>query len=249
MCSASAGPPDAGERRVHTTGATHPGRVRPNNEDRWLIFRTERDVVLAVADGVGGQAGGEEAAQLAVDALRGAAPGPEPGEWLLGRVATAQERIRERAEADPDMEGMGTTLTAALVREGRVFWVHVGDSRLYLLRRGAIAQITADHSFVRELVEHGDITPGEARVHPLRNMLDQCLGTPGMRPDSGELALLPGDTLLLCTDGLHGEIPGRRLREILNSGDTPESIASSLLDAALAAGGRDNVTLAIATVS
>ncbi|MEW5772350.1 MAG: protein phosphatase 2C domain-containing protein [Thermodesulfobacteriota bacterium] len=233
---------------LDVAGLSHVGLVRRRNEDRLLAQPLPDGALLAVADGMGGEQCGHLAAETAVAAL--ASGGPEgAGEvWLLAGLDRAQSALRAMVQANPGMEGMGATLTAVLIRGREAVWAHVGDSRLHLARGGELHAVTRDHTFLRELVEEGEISAEAARIHPLRQLLDQCLGCPDIRPDSGVLRLLPGDMLVLTSDGLHGEVAEEAMRGLLRAGIPLEERLRDLLRAALDAGGRDNATVLAAVV-
>jgi protein phosphatase len=228
-------------------GETHIGLKRRKNEDRYLISSLGEDaVLLAVADGMGGNPGGDKAAQLVVDTLaafRLSAAAAPAQEALAQTLLSANSALLALAEKTPDMAGMGTTATAALLYESRVHWAHVGDSRLYRLRQGQLTQITTDHTFLRELVEHGDMTAAEAATHPLRNMLDQCVGCEDCLPEHGVFRLEPDDRLLLCSDGLHRELSAQQITTLLSQGEHSAEIVRIMVQTALENGGRDNVTV------
>lgn len=226
---------------------THTGKKRHSNEDRYFVREQADDsLLMAVADGVGGMPGGEKAAELAMEAIAAADFGESVTQArLLQLVMNAHDSVLRYTAAHPRLEGMGATLTAAVVRENAVSWVHVGDSRLYIQHHGTLRQVTTDHRFLSSMIEDGDITEEEARGHPLRNMLDQCLGCPSIEPEQGRAILEPGDRLLLCTDGLYGEVPHESVENILSADITAIQKATQLLEASLNAGGKDNITLII----
>ncbi|MDL2216959.1 protein phosphatase 2C domain-containing protein [Desulfovibrio sp. OttesenSCG-928-M14] len=226
---------------------THIGNKRKSNEDRYFVReQADGSLLMAVADGVGGMPGGEKAAELAMSAVAAADFGESVTQArLLQLVMNAHASIVRYSDAHPRLEGMGTTLTAAVVRENAVSWVHVGDSRLYIQHSGTLRQLTTDHRFLSSMVEDGDITAEEALNHPLRNMLDQCLGCSSIEPEQGSAALEPGDRLLLCTDGLYGEVPLESVESILSADIAANQKATQLLAAALNAGGTDNVTFIV----
>ena len=227
------------------TMRTHIGNVRKQNEDAaWL---DERRGVFAVADGMGGHLAGEVASRIAIDAVRDMAAsdsgaGIAP---LQEAVHQAHEAILAHARKHPECSGMGTTLSV-LWQGGRyVYIAHVGDSRIYRMREGKLEQITQDHSLVEELVRARLITRDEARVHPRRNIITRALGTEGDNsPDLLAVDTRKGDVWLLCTDGLSSMVDDEQIASALAGGDVSRA-ADALIERALCAGGRDNVTLII----
>ena len=224
--------------------STHVGKVRPNNEDGYLV----RDGLLAVADGMGGHRAGEVASATALAVLREYPFGQgDPSAELAAAVQEAHSRIRTLAAQDPAMSGMGTTLTVALVTGGRVHVAHVGDSRLYLWRAGQLVQVTADHSVAAELLRAGQIDELAARFHPHRHILTRAVGVRGeLEVDVTDLPLEPGDGLLLCTDGLTALVDEADMVRVLARQPTPQAAADALVELALARGGIDNVTVVVA---
>ena len=220
------------------------GRVRKQNEDAaWL---DEKLGIYVVADGMGGHLAGEVASAMAIDAIQNMARTHDIASISVLReaVCAAHEAISARAQENSTCSGMGTTISA-MWRGGRYMYIaHVGDSRIYRFRRGNLEQITQDHSLVEELVRAGIITREEARNHPRRNIITRALGTPGENaPDLLAADMENGDLWLLCTDGLSSMISDEEILRVLSCGDSLESMADTLLKMALAAGGRDNVTL------
>lgn len=231
-------------------GASVKGPRHADNQDRYLAMAMGQGAVLAVADGMGGMAGGALAAQTAIDVVRArvdaAVVTPEA---LSGIIMEAGERIAARADADPALEGMGTTLVVAVAAGGRAVWAHAGDSRLYHLGRGVLTQVTRDHRFLQDLIDSGDVEPAELPRHPLRNVLDQCVGCPGLQPDCGVLPVRDGDLLVLTTDGLHDHVGPQMLREVLASSPDLGRACGELMAAAQRAGSTDDVSLVIFRVS
>ena len=224
---------------------THVGKVRAQNED--AAYRDDELKIYAVADGMGGHLAGEVASAMAIDAIRSMAKGQAASPAALGRaVSAAHEAIAAHAWENAACAGMGTTLSV-LWRSGRTMYIaQVGDSRVYRMRGGRLQQITQDHSLVEELVRARIITPEEARTHPRRNIITRALGTQGEnQPDLLAADMKPGDLWLLCTDGLCGMITDEEIARVLSSGASLDMMASSLLQKALDAGGRDNVTLVL----
>jgi serine/threonine protein phosphatase PrpC len=222
--------------------------ARRRNEDRFLVRELTADtLLLAVADGMGGEAAGDVAAQLAIDTVAALLPGPEAEEThLLTQIETANERVL--AEADRrGLSRMGTTLTVALISGNTLTWAHVGDSRLSLFRERKLRQLTLDQNAAGSMVAAGRLTPEEARFSPYRHMLEQCVGCLSCHPARGRLTLRAGDLLLLATDGLHGELSNEVIAALLGGANDLERIAQSLLDGALEQGGHDNVTVVLAS--
>lgn len=229
-------------RVVEHANRTDTGRQRPANEDSLLA----RSPLFAVADGMGGAQAGEVASRMAVDVLQeGIGQGTGTvAERLTDRVATANTRIFERARADQGSAGMGTTLTAAYVDTDELIVVHVGDSRLYRWRGGTLVRLTDDHSLVEELVRQGRLTPEEAAEHPQRSIITRALGPESeVAIDSEVLAVENDDVFLLCSDGLTTMVGDDGIADLLAAGGTLSERADALVDAANAAGGRDNITV------
>lgn len=236
--------------RIAATGLSDCGRMRPHNEDAHLV-----DVehgVFAVADGMGGHAAGEVASGIAIDALRELLCRPRTGdpdvpELLRRAVDEANRRIAVKSDENPECRHMGTTLVVALVAGPRFWIAHVGDSRAYLLRDGAIQQLTSDHSFVNELVRLGMLSREQAARDPRRNVVTRALGSGTVvAPDIVEGIALPGDLLVLCSDGLNTMLDDRAICEVIErAGSDLERAARDLVEAANAAGGEDNVTVVV----
>lgn len=226
--------------------ATHKGMVRQNNEDSLYPEKSgesQGPVVLMVADGMGGHVAGEVASRLAVNAA--ASSSLEPGD----RVAAANRAIREEVARQPDLEGMGTTMTLVeLTPDGVAHFGHVGDSRAYLFRDGGLKQLTADHTVAAEMVALGQITAEEAEDHPRSHMIVRCLGlTRFVNVDEIELELEPGDRILLCSDGLNSMVPQATISQTLGEG-TADEVAWRLIELANKAGGHDNITIILIDV-
>lgn len=223
------------------------GRVRKKNEDSG--YASAR--LLVVADGMGGPPAGDLASALTVQTMR-RLDEPVTGdlvEALAGAVHRANDRLSERVESDPSVEGMGCTLDALLTDGDRVALAHIGDSRAYLLREGALTQLTADHTFVQTLVDEGRITLEEARTHPHRSLMIRALdGRSELEPDIALLDIRVGDRIMLCSDGLSGFIDDGMIGRLMNIG-TVDVAASTLVRSALEAGSNDNVTCILAEVT
>ncbi len=230
-------------------GITHIGLVRKSNEDRYLIKELEdNSVLIAVADGLGGEAAGDYAAEILKEKLAGLNHISRNNEQSeLDHLVRAIDRsIYTEGQENKSLEGMGSTLVGVLLRDRIAHWVHVGDSRLYLLRNGALTRVTEDQTLARFLLEEGEITAEQLPTHYSRHVMDQCVGCGYAEPETGRLKLLAGDLLMLSTDGLHGEISENILNSILNTDTNLETKARALVKAALDTGGRDNITVVMA---
>lgn len=226
------------------------GSVRTRNEDSG--FAT--DNLLVVADGMGGHAAGELASATAV-ATMAELPGVvshSDGDALAEasrHVDLAAARITDAIRSDEDRAGMGTTMTAALLWQDALALVHIGDSRAYLWRDGALTQLTHDHTYVQSLVDSGQLAADQAEQHPRRNLLLRVLdGTPDMHADVGVHSVVAGDRILLCSDGLSSYVSSATLHEGLAITD-PTAAVTFLVEQALAAGGVDNITVIVADVT
>lgn len=243
--------------RVLAAARTDVGRVRQNNEDSYLC---EPDLgIFAVADGMGGHAGGEVASAMAIDALRAAVhkmpdqtfmadPSLENRrrmlQFLAKLVSEVNSAIYSRGMADPKLRGMGCTLDVAVVRNRGLFLAHVGDSRVYGLLGGTLYQLTEDHTFGQTLLSGGAMTVEEVKTHPQRNLLMRALGVyPKVEVDTAYLDIAPGDVFMLCSDGVHGSIDSTAIENALAR---PSEIAARrLVEESLDAGGRDNATAVV----
>jgi PPM family protein phosphatase len=226
--------------KVEVGAATDVGKVREGNEDSFLV----QPPMYAVADGMGGALGGEVASSLALETIEQLSK--EGGDALVDRIRRANEVVFERSISDQKVSGMGTTLTVAQLEDDDLRLGHVGDSRAYLLRAGSLRQLTEDHTLVGRMVKAGEITREEADTHPHRNVLIRVVGTePEVIVDEVSVALLDGDRVLLCTDGLTGMLSEEQIRAILENEPDPQKAAERLVRAANRAGGVDNITVVV----
>lgn len=230
---------------------TSVGRVRSSNEDAFG-YQPEHGIYV-VCDGMGGAAGGEIASRMAVDVVlqrMSADAGTRPGgERLHDAIAEANRTVLERADREPGLNGMGTTLVALLLGDTSALVAHAGDSRCYRLRAGKLDRITQDHSLVDEQMRLGAMTAEEAERSPFRSVITRAIGTqPSVTEDVAEMEIEAGDVFLLCTDGLTREVDEPSIARILGAGSDVERAAQSLVDAAVEAGGRDNVTAVVVQV-
>ena len=238
---------DAGTSSQLMWGArTDVGCVRSHNEDSYLV----QPPLFVVSDGMGGHAAGEVASGIAVETISRMAPSSaDPA--LLGRaVEAANISIIDAAESGRGKPGMGCTADAAFFEKDKVAIAHVGDSRVYLLHEGALIRVTHDHSYVEELVDAGEITADEARVHPSRSIITRALGSdPEMYADHFTLDIENGDRVIICSDGLSSMVPDSLIEDLAISSAMPQQAADNLVAEALAQGGHDNVTVIVIDVT
>jgi serine/threonine protein phosphatase PrpC len=230
--------------KVRVGVRTDVGRIRERNEDAYLI----REPLFAVADGMGGHRGGDVASSMIVDALeRAEVQADAPLSPLVDLIKKANHDVLERGDADEGLKGMGTTLTAVVTDEAKAYLAHIGDSRAYLLREGALQRLTRDHTLVERMVEEGRLEPDQARNHPQQNILTRVLGVEDeIEVDDLTLdPMQPGDRILLCTDGLNHMVDDDTIEGILQEENDPQAAADRLVDAAIEAGGEDNVTVVV----
>ncbi|MCI6377251.1 MAG: Stp1/IreP family PP2C-type Ser/Thr phosphatase [Clostridiales bacterium] len=226
---------------------THQGLVRASNQDSLLVD----DGVYGVADGMGGHKGGETASRVAVQVLKNALHGKRPDQRALEMgIEAANRRIFDMAKHDSALSGMGTTVTLLWEDRERVLLAHVGDSRAYRLRDGALTQITQDHSIVAELLRNNVITEEMARNHPYRNVITRAVGVdPSVTADVLLESKQPGDVWLICSDGLYNMVSDGQLESVLLESESDEAAAGRLLALALEAGGTDNISFILCRVT
>lgn len=222
------------------------GCLRDHNEDSLVVTPP----LFAVADGMGGHAAGEVASEIAVRVLSELAP-EHPDVEALGRaIEEANRAVIQAAREGRGLQGMGTTMTAAMLEGERLVIAQVGDSRAYLLHQGKLQQLTRDHSLMADMIEAGQLTPEEARTHPQRSVITRALGSDAhLHPDIYEINVETGDRLLICSDGLSGMIFDDQIENTLRRVQDPQRCASQLVNEAIAAGGHDNVTVIVADVT
>lgn len=243
---------DWGGFELGFAGTTHVGRIRKTNQDAFDRFDDpdRGEILLVVADGMGGHRGGEIASRMAVGTLGKLwrVGEEDPADRLTQAIARANLEIHKLAGRDTMLRGMGTTVVALLLcQSGPSYAAHVGDSRLYRLRDDSFCPLTEDHSLVAQLVRDGSISPAEARSHPRRNQITRSLGARsdvdvGIAP----LELRSGDSFLLCSDGLYSMLPDEDLATLARRSKDPHAVVAWMIDAANQAGGMDNVTAVVA---
>jgi protein phosphatase len=235
---------------MKTFSLTDQGHVRDTNED--VAFIKEFDdgsALLGVFDGLGGQAAGDVASEKAKETLEEFNPHSQSLErHLVELMQKANRSILDLVDEAPDLQGMGTTMTVAYMGNGTVTWAHVGDSRLYVFREEKLTRVTEDDTIPGLLLAEGDITQEEARLHPLKNVLFDCLGRGDFEATAGKFEIQEDDLLLLSTDGLHDEVSEKKMISILLLDKDLQGKLEDLVSAALDAGGRDNITVVGAEV-
>ncbi len=235
----------SGRVKQNWAATTDIGRVRSHNEDAVLASPP----LFAVADGLGGHEAGEVASSIAIETLRDHAP-RRPDANALGRAVRAANRAVIRAAREGvGREGMGTTVTAAIVEGTRIVIAQVGDSRAYLLSGGALSRVTQDHSLVGDMIRAGQLSEAEARVHPHRSVITRALGSdPNLIVDTFEVDAAPGDRLLLCSDGLTSMLTDERIAELLGGYRDPATTTHALVEEANESGGQDNISAVVVDI-
>jgi protein phosphatase len=232
---------------IESFGVSDPGCVRTNNEDCFLVLPAAG--LYVVADGMGGAQAGEHASRLAVetvrDTIQAAAPPTSPDD-LLDAFAKANQRVMKEADADVSMEGMGTTLVAAVENDGGLFIASVGDSRAYLFENGKLQAITEDQTWVNEVGRRLGLDEETLKIHPMRHVLTMAIGVSGqLRVNHYLVHPTPGAQVLLCSDGLHGVAPDERIGAVLAIDGSLEAKCRKLIELARELGGPDNITAVI----
>lgn len=240
------------DARVLTAAGSHVGRIRVSNQDSGYAGTH----LFMVADGMGGHAGGDVASSLATQAVTAVADErfesiAKAQQVLVDAIKNSAQELSDAVREHPDLQGMGTTVSAMIRHDDKVVVAHIGDSRIYLYRKNKLEQVTVDHTFVQKLVETGRITAEEAAVHPRRNVLMRVLGDFDTNPeiDTVILETEPGDRWLLCSDGLCGYVTEDTMASIMKSTPDAGAATNRLIEAALDRGAPDNVTVVIAGVN
>ena len=231
------------------------GMIRAGNEDNFYATADERGGIFVVADGMGGHAAGEVASEMAVKLLRDQLAAlrdlhdRRAGDRVLDALRAANLAIYNRTVTEIDKQGMGTTASVLIIAGRRYLIGQVGDSRVYLLRDGALRQLTKDHSYVQEQVDAGFLTPEQARYHPYSNVITRCVGaSDDVEPDTFAGETKVGDIFLVASDGLTGMVDDRRLQQLLQARVEPTRIVDSLIAEANGRGGLDNITAIVVSV-
>jgi len=241
--------------RLLYSARTDVGMIRSGNEDNFAVTANGDRGLFVVADGMGGHAAGEVASEMAVQIIELELASIKDledrasAERVMEALRKANRNIHDRTITEVDKQGMGTTASVLLVANNRYLIGQVGDSRVYLLRDGALKQITKDHSYVQEQVDAGFLTPEQARYHPYSNVITRCVGaSPDVQPDVYQGDVKVGDVFLVASDGLTGMVDDRRLQVLLMSRAEPERKVHSLISEANGRGGLDNITAIVIQV-
>ena len=231
------------------------GMIRAGNEDSFHSKVDDTGGIFIVADGMGGHAAGEVASEMAVEILRDQLSAlrdlhdRNAADKVMNALRGANLAIYNRTVTETDKQGMGTTASVLIVSGRRYLIGQVGDSRIYLLRDGALRQLTKDHSYVQEQVDAGFLTPEQARYHPYSNVITRCVGaSDDVEPDTFAGETRDGDIFLVASDGLTGMVDDRRLQQLLSSRAEPQRIVDSLIAEANGRGGLDNITAILVQV-
>jgi len=230
-------------------GNTDVGCVRSANQDSYCIDPDGRFFI--VADGMGGHAGGEEASRITVDVIKSFLDAEwdlqlSPQELLQSAISLANNEILKDQESHPVRRDMGTTVVILIFKDDEPWYCHIGDSRLYRLRGAKLEQVSEDHTWIAKAIQSGTVDIEEARSHPWRHMLMQCLGREDIEKiTANKVDFQPGDRLLICSDGLTEELSNERIANQLKTIRSPEQATNALIAAAKAKGGKDNITVVI----
>ncbi|HPB45795.1 MAG TPA: Stp1/IreP family PP2C-type Ser/Thr phosphatase, partial [Microthrixaceae bacterium] len=232
--------------RLNVGAATDVGQLRTLNEDSYAVAAD----LVAVADGMGGHRAGEVASALALSTFQLAFSSRDEAA-MVAAVDAANAAVFEHASSDLQLSGMGTTLcAAAVIGDGEIAAVNVGDSRIYLLRDGELRQISEDHSFVEALVREGRLTRAQAEVHPQKNVITRALGVEAdVLVDAWTVPVQDGDRIVLCSDGLTNEVPEQTIEDALRQFNDPVEVCGRLITLANIGGGRDNITVVVADIA
>ncbi|SEV84986.1 protein phosphatase [Ruminococcaceae bacterium KH2T8] len=243
---------------MRSAGRSETGKVRANNEDNYQIFNVGSACIMVLADGIGGMSGGEIASRIAVETISDKINGEasfdslsddEIKALLENAYREANVAILKKALSDPELMGMGTTLTVAVIRERKVLIAHMGDCRAYLIHGSAMTQLTADHTYAAELLRRQSITKEEFETHPERHTLVKSLGENAfLIPDLYVYNIIYGDMLLLCTDGLCSFVSDEHIKACLKQRNDLEGCLDSLFESAYEAGSDDNITVLLTHV-
>ena len=235
---------------MRAAGRTHVGLQRAANEDSILLMPGVG--LFAVADGMGGHRGGRVASQMVTGELTRIATEigrSLDGEELAEALVDINRKVHQTGQESAELFNMGSTCVAISVMGGRVHLAHLGDSRAYLIRDGAIEQLTSDHRVIQPMLDRGEISEDEARTHPMRNVLTRSVGVEAdVAVTRAEMAIEPGDRIVLCSDGLSDLVSPGQLLEVAGQHEEIEDLVTALIDAANAAGGHDNISVVVVEI-
>lgn len=240
-----------GVKNIDIVACTHTGLIQKNNEDRYLVKTMDDNaLLLAVADGLGGDVSSDIAAEMIRGRLASLnkIPMHKETEFLDEFAKDLDLFIHEKAANHPSLAYMATTLVCAVLKNDVIHWLNVGDSRLYILRDQELMQITKDQTLAKVLIEEGELKPENADDHYSQKILDQCLGYGTCEPETGKIGINQNDFIILVTDGLYRMIEREMMLDILNSDQSLKQKLMALTDAALSSGGKDNITIVLAHI-
>jgi protein phosphatase len=233
--------------RIEVASLSQKGMKRKLNQDRFVITELQDGIVAALADGMGGEPGGEKASAIAVSGINAVKQIPENREIhsLVKTFHEIDQQILTASKTDHDAENMGTTLTALYISGQSAYWTHVGDTRIYLFRHKKMTQVTSDHTFAKFLLDEGEITPDQAKTHYSQHILEQCMGQGEINPETGIMPLEQNDLILLSSDGLHKPLETSAIQSILNSRGSLEQKCDQLIRETQNAKGNDDITVVL----
>lgn len=236
---------------IFAHGRSAKGHNHIKNDDRFVVTALdENNLLLGVSDGLGGHPGGDVAAEVVVNCLKSISVNLHSTTSLLKKaINQADIIIRDKVRKNPHFRGMGATATALIIRNGWGYWAHIGDSRLYLLRSKRILKMTNDHSYIEGLIEAGHISVERAENHPMRHVLDQCVGCIVSGVETGCFRIHSGDILLVCSDGLYRTVEESNIIKFLTKSDNMFQVVDRLIDTSLLAADCDDVTVSVAFVA
>lgn len=233
--------------QVEVACLSQKGMKRQMNQDRFIVEKLKDGIVAALADGMGGEPGGEKASALAVSGISSIKHITENREIssLVKIFHEIDQQILDASETDHNAENMGTTLTTLYICGQSGYWSHVGDTRIYLFRHNKLIQVTSDHTFAKFLLDEGEITPEQAKTHYSQHILEQCMGHGEINPETGIIPLEQNDLILLSSDGLHKPLESPTIQSILNGDDNLEQKCDDLIRATQDAKGSDDITVVL----
>lgn len=237
--------------RIEVASLSQKGMKRQMNQDRFTIEQLKEGIVAALADGMGGEPGGEKASTLAMSGIKTVKQIPENREIdsLVKIFHEIDQQIMAASKTDHDAEDMGTTLSAIYISGQSAYWSHVGDTRIYLFRHKKLTLVTSDHTLAKFLLDEGEITPEQAKTHYSRHILEQCMGHGEITPQTGIIPIEQNDVILMSSDGLHKPLSAATIQSILNGDGSLEKKCDHLIRKTEDAKGNDDITVILIRLS